>query len=29
MPDRSHEALRTGVATEWICDIEASAACAA
>ena len=22
MPDRSHEALRTGAATEWICDIE-------
>jgi twitching motility protein PilT len=23
MPERSHEALRTGAATEWICDIEA------
>ena len=22
MPERSHEALRTGAATEWICDIE-------
>lgn len=22
MPDRSHEALRTGATTEWICDIE-------
>jgi twitching motility protein PilT len=22
MPERSHEALRTGVATEWICDLE-------
>src|SRR5204863_9969602 len=23
MPERSHEALRTGATTEWICDIEA------
>lgn len=23
MPERSHEALRTGAATEWICDIDA------
>jgi twitching motility protein PilT len=22
MPERSHEALRTGAATEWICDLE-------
>ncbi|MBI4484493.1 MAG: Flp pilus assembly complex ATPase component TadA [Acidobacteria bacterium] len=22
MPERSHEALRSGVATEWICDLE-------
>ena len=22
MPERSHEALRTGAATEWICDVE-------
>ena len=22
MPDRNHEALRTGATTEWICDIE-------
>ena len=22
MPDRNHEAVRSGAATEWICDIE-------
>ena len=29
MPERSHEALRTGAATEWIATSRASAACGA